>query len=137
MEKSNHREVYWMLRNTSKYLRNKLRKKIEDYGITWQQFHAMYHIGNNGIPSNELAKELNCNASNMTGLIDRMVENGWVFREHSKEDRRVWYVKLTEEGLRLKTKLLPIHLNNMKQSMSVLNEKELKTLRDLLTKLMK
>jgi len=102
-----YREVYWLLRKTSKQLKKELRKKIEEYGITWQQFHALYHIGDTGISANELAKELHCNASNMTGLIDRMTENGWVYREHSKEDRRVWLIKSTDKGKKMKEKLRP------------------------------
>ncbi len=135
VNESLHKDVYRLLRNTAKYLKIELRKKIEEYDITWQQFHALYHIGDEGITANELARELNCNASNMTGIIDRMTDNGWVYREHSKEDRRVWFVKLTDEGLNLKNKLLPIHQENIIQVMSVLSEEELMLLKDLLSKL--
>ncbi len=136
MEDSLYKDVYWMLRNTTHYLKNELKQKIEKNGITWQQFHALYHIEENGIPTNELAKELQCNASNMTGLIDRMTENGWVYREHSAEDRRVWLVNLTEAGSELKTSLLPQHQNNIIQCMNVLNKDELLILKKLLSKLM-
>jgi len=137
MDDSYYRDVYWMLRNTSKHLKSELQKKIENYGITWPQFHALYHIKEEGISFNELAKEIHCNASNMTGLIDRMGENGWVYREQSVEDRRVWLVKLTEEGNRLKTTLLPKHKKNINQCMGVLNEEEIMTLKKILDKLMK
>lgn len=130
-------DVYWMLRNTTSSLKKNLRKKIENHGITWQQFHALYHICDDGIPSNELARDINCNASNMTGLVDRMNENGWVYRERSKEDRRVWLVKLTEEGMKLKTTLLPEHRSNIKEGMDVLTGEELTILNELLTKLVK
>jgi MarR family 2-MHQ and catechol resistance regulon transcriptional repressor len=136
MADSLYRDVYLQLRNTTSRLKDELRKKLEEFGITWPQFHALYHIGKEGIPSNELARELHCNASNMTGLIDRMTENGWVYREHSAEDRRIWYVKLTKEGARLKAVMLPQHKENIEQRMGVLNDQELITLRTLLTKLM-
>ncbi|ERJ12147.1 MarR family winged helix-turn-helix transcriptional regulator [Haloplasma contractile] len=129
------REVYRTLRITTKNLRKELRKKIEDHGITWQQFHAVYHIGEDGIKSNELAKQLQCNASNMTGLVDRMTENGWVYRERSNTDRRVWMVKLTEDGRDLKDKLFPQHKENINIMMKRLTEEELVTLQKLLGKL--
>lgn len=135
MKESLHRDIYWLLRRTSNRLRDELRKKIEDHGITWPQFHALYHIGEQGIPANELARELQCNASNMTGLVDRMADSGWVYREHSKEDRRVWLIKLTEEGLRLKNEVQPQHRDNIRQRMGILSEAELLTLQELLTKL--
>jgi len=130
------RDVYWLLKNTTSKLKGELRKKVEDFGITWPQFHALYHIGEQGLPANELARELHCNASNMTGLIDRMTDNGWVLREHSEEDRRVWFVKLTEEGVRLKALVLPRHKENIETRMGVLSDQELMTLQKLLTKLM-
>lgn len=128
-------EVYRTIRRVSQQLKDELHKKLEDSGITWPQFHALYHIGDEGIPPNELAKELNCNASNMTGLVDRMIENGWVYREHSEKDRRVWLVKLTEEGAALKADLLPKHQQNIHNRMSVLSYEELYNLNMLLNKL--
>lgn len=129
------RDVYWLLRSTSSRLKDEFRKKIEDYGITWPQFHALYHIGDQGLPANELARELHCNASNMTGIIDRMTENGWVYREHSEADRRVWLVKLTEKGLQLKADIFPQHKQNIAKRMGVLSPEELVSLEKLLKKL--
>lgn len=128
-------EVYRTMKHASYRVTKDLRDKMADSGITWQQYHALYHIGEHGTPVNELAKELDCNASNMTGLIDRMIENHWVYREHSVEDRRVWLIKLTEEGSKLKARLIPEHLRNTEMRMDVLNEQELKTLKILLEKL--
>lgn len=136
MGESLHREAYKKLRMATSVLKHDLRKKIESYGITWQQFHALYHISNEGIPFKELAMELQCNASNMTGIIDRMSENGWVYREHSTADRRVWHVKLTQEGEQLKNTLLPKHQENIISIMRVLDEEELQVLKGLLEKLM-
>ena len=130
------RDVYWLLRRTSFSLKDELRKKIEEHGITWPQFHALFHIGEEGVPANELARELQCNASNMTGLIDRMSESGWVYREHSQEDRRVWLIKLTEAGKKLLAEVQPQHRRNIEERMSRLSEAELKTLAISLAKLL-
>jgi MarR family 2-MHQ and catechol resistance regulon transcriptional repressor len=131
-----HRDVYWLLRRTSFRLKAELRKKIEKHGITWPQFHALFHIGEQGLPANELARVLQCNASNMTGLVDRMSESGWVYREHSKEDRRVWLIKLTEEGKKLLAEVQPQHRRNIEERMGRLSDAELKTMGDLLGKLL-
>jgi len=129
------REVYWLLRSTSSSLKDEFRKRIEEFGISWPQYHAMYLIGDKGIPANELAHELQCNASNMTGIVDRMSDNGWVYRERSAEDRRIWLVKLTEEGARLKAEIMPQYKQLIDRRMAVLNQEELTQLRQLLTKL--
>ncbi len=126
-------DVYRLLRVTAKNMKNDLRTMIEDNGITWQQFHALYHIQADGTPVNELAKELNCNASNMTGLIDRMEENGWVYRRHSEADRRVWLIMLTDEGNNLRNRLIPVHAENIEKRLGLLTGEELETLKGLLT----
>jgi len=135
VETARYKEIYWLLKTTASGLKKELRKKLEDHGITWQQFHALYHIPREGIPSNVLAGELQCNASNMTGLIDRMIENGWVYREHSAEDRRVWFVKLTPAGEKKKATIFPQHHENIRKRMEVLGEEELLFLEELLKKL--
>lgn len=128
-------EVYKTLKHAHHHLKKDLRKKIKESGFTWTQFHALYHVEEEGIAVNELAAELHCNASNITGLIDRMKEHDLVYREHSQKDRRVWLVKLNPAGRKLKNELFPRHLNNIKERMSMLNEEELKTLKKLLQKL--
>jgi len=135
MEDNLHQNVYRTLGHAYNQVKKDLHDKLADNGITWPQFHALYHIDSKGIQVNELARELGCNASNITGLIDRMVENGWVYREHSEEDRRVWLIKLTDEGIALRGRMIPEHESNIKERMSVLNEQELEQLYVLLKKL--
>lgn len=129
-------EAYRTLKQAHYHIKKVLRDRLQENGITWPQYHALYHIEEDGIPANELARELNCNASNMTGLIDRMIESKWVYREHSDEDRRIWLVKLTDEGKKLKYSLIPKHQKNIQDMMSVLDEQELVVLKSLLKKLM-
>nr|WP_306328726.1 MarR family transcriptional regulator [Streptomyces venezuelae] len=48
-----------------------------------------------------LAETMTCDASNMTGIIDRLEKRGLVRREASASDRRVKNVILTDEGERV------------------------------------
>ncbi|MFE4592693.1 MarR family winged helix-turn-helix transcriptional regulator [Streptomyces laurentii] len=48
-----------------------------------------------------LAETMTCDASNMTGIIDRLEKRGLVRREASPSDRRVKNVILTTEGERV------------------------------------
>lgn len=128
-------DVYGTMLSTYHRLKKDLHNKLAESGVTWPQFHALYHIDEPGIPAHDLAKELNCNASNMTGLIDRMMENEWVYREHSTEDRRIWLIKLTIKGAALKANLIPAHHRRIEERMNVLSEQELSTLQALLEKL--
>ena len=50
-----------------------------------------------------LADTLSCDASNVTGLVDRLESRGLVRRQPSAEDRRVKVLQLTPAGSRLRS----------------------------------
>ena len=58
------------------------------------------------MPMGQLAETLACDASNVTGLVDRLESRGLVRRHPSGEDRRVKVLDLTPSGSRLRTVLL-------------------------------
>ena len=58
------------------------------------------------VPMRELAETLACDASNVTGLVDRLESRGFVHRRPSSEDRRVRVLGLTPAGSRLRAVLL-------------------------------
>jgi DNA-binding MarR family transcriptional regulator len=58
------------------------------------------------IPMGQLAETLACDASNVTGLVDRLESRGLIRRRSSAEDRRVKVLDLTPTGSRLRTLLL-------------------------------
>ena len=53
-----------------------------------------------------LAETLSCDASNVTGLVDRLESRGLVRRRPSDEDRRVKVLVLTATGSRLRALLV-------------------------------
>ena len=57
-------------------------------------------------PMHQLAGELGCDNSNVTGLVDRLAARGLVARRESADDRRVRHVVLTGEGRRMRRRLL-------------------------------
>jgi MarR family transcriptional regulator, organic hydroperoxide resistance regulator len=58
------------------------------------------------IPMGQLAETLACDASNVTGLVDRLESRGLVRRRASEEDRRVKVLELTTNGARLRALLI-------------------------------
>jgi len=58
------------------------------------------------VPMRQLADTLSCDASNVTGLIDRLEARGLIRRESSTDDRRVKVLQLTPAGARLRAQLL-------------------------------
>jgi DNA-binding MarR family transcriptional regulator len=71
------------------------------------QCHVLHLIEpGRAIPMGQLAETLACDASNVTGLVDRLESRGLVRRRPSAEDRRVKVLDLTPTGSRLRTLLL-------------------------------
>jgi DNA-binding MarR family transcriptional regulator len=58
------------------------------------------------IPMGQLAETLACDASNVTGLVDRLESRGLVRRLPSVQDRRIKVLVLTPTGVRLRAVLV-------------------------------
>ncbi|MET8681710.1 MarR family transcriptional regulator [Streptomyces sp. NPDC004647] len=67
------------------------------HGLTAMQAKALSQLGT-PVPMRRLAERLVCDASNITGIVDRLEAHGLVRREVSPSDRRVKNVVATEEG---------------------------------------
>lgn len=57
------------------------------------------------VPMGRLAEHLGCNASNITGIVDRLEARGVLERRIVDGDRRVRLLVVTEEGGRLRARL--------------------------------
>jgi MarR family transcriptional regulator, organic hydroperoxide resistance regulator len=69
------------------------------------QCHVL-HLIERPIPMGQLAETLACDASNVTGLVDRLESRGLVRRRPSAGDRRVKVLVLTPTGSRLRALLV-------------------------------
>jgi DNA-binding MarR family transcriptional regulator len=82
-----------------------------------------------------LAETLACDASNVTGLVDRMESRGLVQRRASAGDRRVKVLVLTPTGARLRA-LLVQRLTTAPASLERLSAREHRMLVRLLERLL-
>nr|WP_190136854.1 MarR family transcriptional regulator [Streptomyces longispororuber] len=78
-----------------------------------------------------LAELLACDASNMTGIVDRLEKRGLVRREPSPGDRRVKNVVLTAEGEHAVDRIRA-NMRTTREGLETLDEQERATLHDLL-----
>lgn len=70
------------------------------------QCHVLHLIQpDQPIPMGRLAETLACDASNVTGLVDRLESRGLIVRQASPADRRVKVLALTPTGARLREQL--------------------------------
>jgi MarR family transcriptional regulator, organic hydroperoxide resistance regulator len=78
-----------------------------EFNLSPIQCHVLHLIEpGRPLPMSRLADTLSCDASNVTGLVDRLESRGLVLRRSSPRDRRVKVLHLTPAGARLRTQLL-------------------------------
>jgi DNA-binding MarR family transcriptional regulator len=87
--------------------RSRLPSAEEETDLSAVQCHVLHLIEpGRPLPMRRLAETLACDASNVTGLVDRLEARGLVERRALAEDRRVKVLVLTPAGARLRTALL-------------------------------
>jgi len=78
-----------------------------EFDLSPSQCHVLHLIEpGRPLPMSRLAGTLSCDASNVTGLIDRLESRGLVRRQPSPGDRRVKVLLLTQSGARVRAQLL-------------------------------
>jgi DNA-binding MarR family transcriptional regulator len=84
-------------------------------------------------PMREVAEHLACDSSNLTGITDRLEDRGLVRRTAAPADRRVKLLVLTDEGQRLRKEIVA-RLGTPPESIAALSDRDLETIRRILTK---
>ena len=72
----------------------------------------------------EISAVLHISMSSATGIIDKMIEQGYVLRERSDEDRRVVNVILADKGVRSAKKVNLERVEMLNNLYAVLDDKE-------------
>ncbi|OEU96005.1 transcriptional regulator [Streptomyces oceani] len=71
------------------------------HDLTPQQAQLLCRLVDGPVGMTELGRMLHLEKSSVTGLVDRVELRGLITRARSTEDRRAWYVALTEQGERV------------------------------------
>lgn len=98
-------EIWTMLRTLFGRHRRRFLIAAGELDLHPAQAGALLQLGQ-PMPMHELAAELGCDNSNVTGLVDRLTARGLVNRMPSDDDRRVRQLVLTDAGRQLRGQLL-------------------------------
>ncbi len=84
---------------------------IRTLGLTPAQFDIVATLGNTpGMTATELGEKTLITKGTLTGVVDRLVERGWVARSAHATDRRCQIVRLTKAGEKVFNKVFPAHM---------------------------
>jgi DNA-binding MarR family transcriptional regulator len=100
-----------------------------DSGLTITQLRSLFLIANKGRTNfRKLAEALGVTPSNVTGIADRLEEQGLVSRTQNPEDRRETTLQATDRGEALVSNLKEAGMKQMTQILSLLSVEDLSSL---------
>ena len=103
-----------------------------EFGLTPPQMFALRALDpEQPVPMRELAAQLHCDSSNVTGLVDGLEAHGLVERRSAEQDRRVRMLVVTERGAQVRDRLNAV-LNEVPPALATLSAEDQRALRDIL-----
>ncbi len=112
--------------------RSRVGASLNELGLTFSQAHALRLLDpEKPLPMSSLAERLFCDASNVTGIADRLEARGLVERRSAEGDRRVKALTLTRDGVELRDRVLEI-MSEPPAAIAALSAADQRTLRGIL-----
>ncbi|HWB23001.1 MAG TPA: MarR family transcriptional regulator [Gaiellaceae bacterium] len=112
--------------------RARVAKALGKLGLTFVQAHALRTLDpERPLAMSALAELLVCDASNVTGIADRLELRGLIERRSADGDRRVKALALTQKGIALRRRVLDV-MSEPPASIAALSEADQRDLRDIL-----
>jgi DNA-binding MarR family transcriptional regulator len=99
-------DLGYLLNKAARLSKLKVNQKLSEIGLTFPQFLVVKHLGRNDQAESELlcrtpasiAEHLGYDRPTITGIIDRLVKQGFVLRETNPADRRSQTITLTQKS---------------------------------------
>lgn len=129
-------DIYWLLLQLAVRARHDFARLAEQhYGLTAIQLYTLSLLNAaSPLPMNTISCQLACDASNVTGIVDRLTAQGLVRRQDDPHDRRHKLIALTPRGAELRALVMRDLQKFAPGSLTQLSPAEQQQLRSLLAK---
>lgn len=130
--------LYWLFMQASFRAKKGFIKLAEEHALTVVQLFALCSLEpGQPMPMKEIANLLNCDASNVTGICDRLFLQHYIQREEKPQDRRVKMITLTAKGVHLRERLVQGILAYRSERLDRLSAADRQTLKRLLLEILR
>lgn len=100
-------------------------QRIQGIDITLQQYITLRAITRQGkCTTTELSGLLGVTAGTMSGMLNRLAANHYIKRERGRNDRRIVYIKPTEEAKKMVDRIISEQAKHSKNIIEKLTNKE-------------
>ena len=136
-ESSLQDNLYWLFLRASFRAKKGFIRLADEHELTFVQLYTLCSMEpGKPLPMNEIAVMLNCDASNVTGIIDRLFSGHYIERQEKPEDRRVKMISLTPEGIELRERIIGKILAYRSKTFDDLSESQIESLRVVLKQIL-
>ncbi|SRR6266568_699601 len=127
--------LYWQLFRVAINAKHDLMNIAEKHKLTVMQMYTLCLLEEDStIPMSSLSSMLYCDASNVTGIVDRLFIHKYIKREENPNDRRSKMIALTPKGEKLCKKISQSLSLYQPSNLQTLSDKQKQQLLELLTK---
>lgn len=125
MEENPSVEMEKLIREICSKVKSEGRKVLKEVNISPAQFDVLQSVYFKGPKMlSEISKRLGITKSTTTGLIRRLELAGYLVREKSKKDKRVFVVAITPQGVTIIEKVIKNRIALMEQVYKKMGNKE-------------
>jgi DNA-binding MarR family transcriptional regulator len=120
------RQVIELRRQMNRVIRGRTLDSWVNLNLTIPQLKSLFYISRHGkVNLSGLASGIRVTPANVTGIVDRLVEQDLLTRTPDPNDRRVLWLKVTDKGNALVNELREGRANEMGRILNELSEEEL------------
>jgi DNA-binding MarR family transcriptional regulator len=113
-------------------MRPRMIRVAGEFGLTPPQLFALRQLDpDEPVPMRALATALNCDSSNVTGLVDGLEAQGLVERREAEHDRRMRMLVVTPRGREVRERLFAA-IHQVPEPLARLSAADQRALRDIL-----
>jgi DNA-binding MarR family transcriptional regulator len=117
-------------------MRPRMLRVAGEFGLSPPQLFALRQLDPaQPVPMRALAQALNCDSSNVTGLVDGLEAQGLVERREAEHDRRLRMLVVTERGAAVRTRMQQA-MAAVPEPIAALSAEDQRALRDILRRAM-
>ena len=122
-----------LIHDVARLLRVLYDRQMSSIGLTRSQWWLLtYLFFKDGINQSELGILMDMEKAPLSRLLDRMEKKGWVIRKNESKDRRTKNIYLSESIKPLISSMRDKAAEYRNESLSILTDKELNKLKDIL-----
>ena len=129
--------VGYLIKRVRMAMTSAIDRELVSFDISHDQFGILLMIASGmGTTAAELSREMACDTSSMTRMIDRLEAKGLVTRTRSEDDRRIVFIVITDAGRVLADQLPDLIVRVMNVHLQDFSRDEVELLKSLLRRML-